>query len=124
MPSPLQPGPRAEGTGRFSGAEDSIRAAVRHDRRFAFAHYKLAELLGGTLPEEDLAAQRRLLDEAGLTNAQRLYLHFGLAQVRDARGEYAEAARHAKQANALQSAAWRRRGREYDPQDMNRWSRA
>ena len=32
--------------------------------------------------------------ETQLTNAQRLMLHFGLARVLDARGEYAEAAEH------------------------------
>ena len=43
-------------------------------------------------------------------------MHFGLAHVLDARGEYAEAARHAERANALQRAERRKRGQEYDPQ--------
>ena len=42
-------------------------------------------------------------------------MHFGLAQVLDARGEYAEAAEHADRANALQLSAWRKCGQEYDP---------
>ena len=78
--------------GDLQGAEDALRAALGHDSRFAFAHYKLAEVLGSKLPEMDLAAQRRLLEETELTDAQRVLLQFGLARVLDARGEYAEAA--------------------------------
>ena len=109
-------GSALEEIGDLRGAEDSFRAALRHNPRFAFAHYKLAELLGGKLPEKDLAAQRRLLEESELTDAQRLLLHFGLAQVLDARGEYAEAAEHLARGNALQLSEWRKRGQEYDPQ--------
>ena len=110
--------------GDLEGAEESFRAALRHDSRFAFAHHNLAKLLGGKLPQHDLEAQRRLLeqDSAGsgegeLTDAQRLLLHFGLAQALDARGEYAQAAQYLERGNALQRSEWRRRGREYDPQE-------
>jgi tetratricopeptide (TPR) repeat protein len=106
-----------EEIGDLSGAEHSFRAALRHDGRFALAHYKLAELLGGKLPLQDLAAQRRLLEDRDLTDAQRLLLHFGLAQVLDARGEYAEAARHLDRGNALQLSEWRKCGQEYDPDE-------
>ena len=44
-------------------------------------------------------------------------LHFGLARVLDARGEYAEAAEHLDRGNALQLAEWRNRGQEYDPNE-------
>ena len=91
---------------------------MQHNPRFAFAHYKLAELLGGKLPESDLAGQGRLLEQdsasgeqRGLTDAQRLLLHFGLAHVLDARGEYAEAAGHLDRANALQLADSRKSAR-------------
>jgi tetratricopeptide (TPR) repeat protein len=103
--------------GDLQGAEDSFRAALRHNSRFALAHYKLAELLGGKLPEKDLAAQRRLLEEGELADAQRLLLHFGLAQVLDARGEYAEAAGHLDRGNSLQLAERRKCGQEYDPKE-------
>ena len=103
--------------GDFQGAEDSFRTALRHNSRFGFAHYKLAELLGGKLPEKDLAAQRRLLEEMELTDPQRLLLHFGLAEVLDARGEYAEAAEHLDRGNALQLSERRRRGQAYDPKE-------
>ncbi|MGA2253848.1 MAG: sulfotransferase, partial [Thermoguttaceae bacterium] len=110
-------GSALEEIGDLQGAEDSFRAALRHNSRFAFAHCKLAELLGGKLPENDVAAQRRLLEERDLTDAQRSLLHFGLAQVLDARGEYAEAAEHLDRGNALRLSELRMRGQEYDPID-------
>ncbi len=113
-----------EEIGDLQGAEDCFRAALRHDFRFAIAHYKLAELLRGKLPQQDLAAQRRLLEQspaAGeqreLADRERFLLHFGLAKVLDARGEYAEAASHLERGNALQLSWWRTRGEEYDPQE-------
>jgi tetratricopeptide (TPR) repeat protein len=107
-------------TGALHSAEDCFRAALRHNPRFAPAHCHLAELLRGKLPQPDLAAQRRLLEEAGLTDAHRLLLHFGLAQVLDARGEYAEAAEHMERGNALQRSEWRKCGQEYDPVEHER----
>jgi tetratricopeptide (TPR) repeat protein len=103
--------------GDLQGAEDCLRAALYLDGRFAFAHYKLAVLLRGKLPEQDLAAQRRLLEESPLPDAERLLLHFGLAQVLDAQGQYAEAAEHLDRGNALQRSEWRNRGQEYDPKE-------
>ena len=117
MPRRTEPGHRFGGDRRSSGAEDSFRTALRYNSRSAFAHHKLAELLGGKLPEEDLAAQRRLLEEMELTDAQRLLLHFGLAHVLDARGEYAEAAEHLTRGNEMQLSEWRKRGLEYDPRE-------
>jgi hypothetical protein len=110
-------GSALEETGDFRGAEDSFRAALRHNSRFASAHYKLAELLGGKLPEKDLAAQRRLLEDKELPDAQQLFLHFGLARAPDARGEYAKAAEHLDRGNALQLSEWRKCGQEYDPKE-------
>jgi tetratricopeptide (TPR) repeat protein len=104
-----------EQIGDLRGAEDCFRAALRHNSRFAFAHYKLAGLLGGKLPDEDLVVQRRLLEELELADAQRLLLHFGLAQVMDARGDYAEAAEHLDRGNAMQLSEWRKRDQAYDP---------
>ncbi len=110
-------GSALEAIGDLQGAEGCFRAALQHNSRFADAHYKLAELLRGKLPHKDLAAQRRLLEEMELTDAQRLFLHFGLAQVLDARGEYAEAAAHLDQGNMLQLSEWRKCGQEYDPKE-------
>ena len=107
----------AEETGDFAAAEEAFRRALRQNPRFALGYYKLAEVLGGRLPDEDIAAQRRLLEDAATTDAQRLLLHFGLAQVLDARGEYAEAAEHLARGNALQLVEWRKRGQEYDVEE-------
>jgi tetratricopeptide (TPR) repeat protein len=109
-----------EEIGDLRSAEDCFRAALRHDAHFALAHHKLTEILGGKLPEEDLTAQRRLLEEKELTDAQRLSLHFGLAHVLDKRGEYAEAAAHLDRGNALQLSEWRKHGQEYDPQEYEK----
>jgi tetratricopeptide (TPR) repeat protein len=106
-----------EELGDLAGAEDCFRAALRHNPGFVAVHYKLAELLGGKLPQHDLDAQRRLLEETDLAGAQRLLLHFGLARALDAQGEYAEAARHLDQANSLEEAEWRKCGQQYDPAD-------
>ncbi len=103
--------------GDLQTAEDFFCTALRHNARFASAHFSLAELLGGKLPENGLAAQRRLLEDTDLTNAERMWLHFGLAKVLDARGEYAEAAEHLERANTLQLSKWRNCGREYDPKE-------
>ena len=59
-----------EEMGDLRGAEDSFRAALRHDPRFVFAHHKLAELLGGKLPQEDLMAQRQLLEQGSASGAK------------------------------------------------------
>ena len=107
-------GSALEETGDLAGAEESLRAALQHNARCAPAHYHLAELLGGKLPQQDLAAMRRLLEEPELGDAQRLWLHFGLARVLDARGEYAEAAEHLDRGNTLQRLEGRKSGQEYD----------
>jgi tetratricopeptide (TPR) repeat protein len=110
-------GVMSEQIGDLPGAEACFRAALWHNPRFALAHYRLADFLGGTLPEKDLAAQRRLLKEKDLPDAQRLLLHFGLAHVLDARGEYTEAAAHLDRGNALQLSEWHKSGHKYNPSE-------
>ena len=96
-----------EESGDLQVQRTSLRAALERDSRFALAHAKLAELLGRDLPEDDLATQRGLLEAEGLSDNQRLSLHFGLASVMDARGRYVEAAEHLFRGNALQLTEWR-----------------
>jgi tetratricopeptide (TPR) repeat protein len=114
VPAHCNLGTLSEEAGDLAEAERCFREAVRHDRRHAGAWSQLATLLRGKLPEEDLSAMRRLLAEGELTEPRQALLHFGLAQVLDARESYDEAAEHLRQANALHLAGWRRRGQAYD----------
>jgi tetratricopeptide (TPR) repeat protein len=105
----------AEELGDFQEAEARFREALRLDPRNAACHSALAVLLRKRLPEEDLAAMRRLLAEPRLGDGRRCALHLGLAQVCDDRGEYAEAAEHLRIGKALDLAGRQRRGRVYNP---------
>jgi tetratricopeptide (TPR) repeat protein len=104
-----------EELGAFDEAQTCFREALRHDPRHAGALGQLATLLRGGLPEADLAALRQLLADPQANAGQRLALHYGLAQVLDARGAYEEAAAHLREANALSLTAWRKLGQGYEP---------
>jgi tetratricopeptide (TPR) repeat protein len=93
-----------------------FREAFRRDPRCTGALYQIAILLRGELPEADRAALEQLMASPDLSDPKRTCLHFGLAQVLDARGDYEGAAEHLRRANALQAAAWRLRGEGYDPE--------
>jgi tetratricopeptide (TPR) repeat protein len=99
----------------FDAALACFREALRHDPNHAGAYAQMATMLRGKLPEADLAAMRQLLTDPWLSEGKRSALHFGLAQVLDARKEYEQAAEHLQQANALLKADWQNRGKGYDP---------
>ena len=82
---------------------------------------QLATLLRGKLPAADRANLERLLADPDLNDADRVKLHFGLAQVCDARGEYARAATQLRQANALTLAMRHQKGQGYDLEDNARF---
>jgi tetratricopeptide (TPR) repeat protein len=105
---------RAE-LGDFAESEQYLRRALGRDPRLAGAWNQLATHLRAKLPDEDLTAMRTLLEEGGLNASKRSALHFGLAQVLDARKEFAEAGEHLVQANAIALAQWRARGQGYEP---------
>jgi tetratricopeptide (TPR) repeat protein len=104
-----------EELGDFATAESCFRAALGHDPRQVGAWSELATLLQGKLPEDDLTQMRRLVADPDLTDAKCALLHFGLAQVLDARKSYAEAGEHLRQANAARQAQWHTRGQTYNP---------
>jgi tetratricopeptide (TPR) repeat protein len=104
-----------EELGDFADAERCWRTALRLDAGLADAHAALATLLRSKLPDDDLAAMRRLLADPDLRDDLRAALHFGLAQVLDARGAYEEAGKSLQRANALALATRRKRGQGYDP---------
>jgi tetratricopeptide (TPR) repeat protein len=110
-----------EELGDFQDAERCWRAALRHDPRLAGAYSSLATLLRGKLSDDDLAALRKLLADHDLHDGRRGALHFGLAQVLDARGAYDEAAESLRQANALALAGAIERGQGYDPAEHARF---
>jgi tetratricopeptide (TPR) repeat protein len=103
-----------EELGDFADAQRCFREALRHDSRLPGALAQLATMLRKDLPEADLQAMRRLLDDPYLSDGQRGSLHFGLAQVLDARHDYAAAAAHLAKANAIAVAEWAKRGQGYD----------
>ena len=105
----------------FDGAERSFREALRHDRRQAGAYAQLATMRRSNLPEADVAAMQSLMSDPYLTGGKRSALHFGLAQVLDAKACYSDAAEHLVEANALALADLQKRGQGYDPAEHARF---
>jgi tetratricopeptide (TPR) repeat protein len=103
-----------EELGEFDAALASFREALRYDPSCAGAYGQLGTTLRAKLPEDDRTAMQRLLSAPDLSPGKALALHFGLAQVLDAQGAFAEAAEHLRIANALRQAEWQKRGQSYD----------
>lgn len=104
-----------EELGKLNEAQDSYRAALGVSARHGAAYYHLATLLRSKLPDADLAHMDKLLRDSGESPTRRMSLHYGLAQVLDARGEHGRAAEHLRQANALRLSEWEKRGKLYQP---------
>jgi tetratricopeptide (TPR) repeat protein len=104
-----------EELGDFADAERCWRTALQLDARLAGAYGALATHLRSKLPDDDLVAMRRLLADPHLPDDRRAALHFGLAQVLDARGAYDDAGESLWVANVLALATLRKRGQGYDP---------
>jgi tetratricopeptide (TPR) repeat protein len=105
-----------EELGNFDEALGSFRTAIRHDPDHTAAYAMMATMLRGKLPEEDEATICRFLGRLHMAPGKRAALHFGLAHVLDARGEYASAGRHVVEGNRLTRVLHDRRGQTYDPQ--------
>ncbi len=118
-PAPLHLGAIHEQPGELTEAEAAFRAALQVQPRFPLPYARLATLLRGKLPAEDLAALEERLNEPSLHPQPRAHLLFGLAHVLDARGDYAQAAECLRQANAL-SVELDKGEREYVPADHQR----
>jgi tetratricopeptide (TPR) repeat protein len=104
-----------EELGEASASLASLRECLRHDPRHTGALARLATQLHDKLTEADQGDIERLLAEPGLPPAGRWPLLFGLAQVFDARAEFARAALLAARANTLQQADFQSRGLLYEP---------
>ncbi len=110
-----------ERLGDLTAAEAPLREALRLDPEHVDARAELAVLLRDRLPKTDETFVQRLLNKPGLQSAQRARLHFALVQVHDARGEYSDAARHAREGNSVQQAARAECGTAYDAAAYNRF---
>ncbi len=109
-----------EELGSFDEALAAFREALRRDPNHAGAYSLLATMLRGRLPAEDLQAMQALLARPHLAPARRLALHFGVAHVLDATGDYAGAAAHLERGNTLCRALWEKQGQSYDPRAHSR----
>ena len=102
-----------EEMGELAESEAAFRAALCIQPRFVLAHARLATLLRGKLPDDDLASlEQRLADVRGEPRGNLL---FGLAQVLDGRGDHTRAADCLREANTLALEHAKRRHRDYDP---------
>jgi Flp pilus assembly protein TadD len=110
-----------EERGDLSEAEGAFREALLLQPAFALPHTRLATLLRGKLPEADVVALQDRLADAKLAEGPRARLLFALAHVLDGRAEYARAAECLRQANALSLEHDRRRKREYQPAEHERF---
>jgi tetratricopeptide (TPR) repeat protein len=99
----------------------SARAALALNPRLTEAYVRLAVNLRGDLPEAEIQAIERLIDQPALSKGRRASLHYALAQVHDARRLCARAAAHLESANALQRAAKAARGLTHDSDRYSRF---
>jgi tetratricopeptide (TPR) repeat protein len=107
--------------GDFAEAEACYRQAQEQCPAVPRVQSALAHLLRGRLPDEDRQAIVNRLDDPGLHDNGRIGLLFGLAQVSDAREDYARAAECLDRANSLALEQNRKLGRRYEPAEHERF---
>jgi tetratricopeptide (TPR) repeat protein len=103
--------------GNLEEAEASLRTTLQLEPNHVMTLARLATILKAALPDTDLASIQRCLADPHLHPENRATLLFGLAQVQDAREQFAEAAACLEQGNGLALAEQRRRGLIYDPSE-------
>jgi tetratricopeptide (TPR) repeat protein len=101
--------------GDLEGAVAAYRSALQIQPRYPLALFGLAKLLGTKLPKAEELAMVEALEQPDSANAI-ASLHYGLAQLEDARDSFAKAAHHARQANALMKSYDESHNRGYDGQ--------
>jgi tetratricopeptide (TPR) repeat protein len=116
----LNIGGLCEEIGQLDQAEAAFRTALQVQPNFAVPHARLATLLRGKLPDQDLVALEERLKDPQLADGPRARLLFGLAHVLDARGDHARVAEYLRQANAL-SKQMAQGHREYVPADHEKF---
>ena len=105
-----------EELGEMAQAETAFRKAMHLQPALPVPHARLATLLRGKLPDDDLAALEARLTDERLAPGPRARLLFGLVHVLDARGDYARAGDCLHQANALTVESNKER-RDYNPDE-------
>ena len=98
-----------EEQGNLEEASVAFVAALQVDPNHVPARAQQAARLRGRLPETDRAILEDALTERCLPEADRAVVHFALAAVYDAQGNYAQAADHSQRGNAVRLALSRRR---------------
>jgi tetratricopeptide (TPR) repeat protein len=93
----------------------SARAALAICPHLVEAYWRLAVNLRGRLTDHEVKALKSMLDQELLQANVRATLHFAMASVHDAQGQYASAAETLESAHALQKAARALRGQAHDP---------
>jgi len=117
----LKRGGLHEELGAMAEAEASYRRARAVDLKAPGPWACLATLLRGGLSDADRDAIRSHLDDPELDDGPRASLHFGLAHVCDALGDYSEAAACMERANALVLSQRIKQHRVYDPAEHSRF---
>jgi tetratricopeptide (TPR) repeat protein len=110
-----------EELGDMTAAEAALREAIRLGPRFPAAHARLATLLRGRLPEDDLRIVEELLSDPALERQPRERLLFALSHVLDARREFSRAASCLREANASTLESRRLEGIIYRPEEHDRF---
>ncbi len=113
----LQRGVSLAHNGKMDAAAEEFRAALRLQPHYPKAFAELARLLKGKLPADEQAAMESAL-KLPATDDDMAGMHFALAQVEDARDDFARAAEHLRRANALAKSYLDTHGREYNASGM------
>lgn len=101
--------------GDLAGAEDFSRRAFALDRGHADALAMLAELSGGRLDDDQLAAAQSIAADEARTTPQRAAALFAVGDARRRRKEHDAAFAAWSAANEIKRAQARRAGEDYDP---------
>jgi tetratricopeptide (TPR) repeat protein len=120
-PALVSMGGLLEELGKLDDAQVRFRTALEHQPGHTVALARLATLLRGSLPDEDLAAIEQRIADPNLPELPRATLLFGLAHVLDARKRFDEAAKCLRDANAVSLAELEKRKTVYVPTEHERF---
>jgi tetratricopeptide (TPR) repeat protein len=105
--------------GDLEAAEESYRTSLQIRPGYPVALVGLAQTMRSKMPAEEAAQLEQSLTRT-IPEPMRAGVHFGLAQVAEARGDFAVAADHLRNANALTAAYNKARKHGYDPAEFGR----